>query len=195
MPGYRYHDATGKLNLMKLREYRIGLMFPDYARHKVESEEEFNTLFLGCDNIPKYGDILKIKSDLHFGYSSNPDFATFLKLKFDLETPFWLGYITHLVGDYVAYNTGAVNMGKFLNNCDQIGYKKTRQELHHDWSVIDNRLQKMYNIPLLPEVVALGKIKYETGETSYVNFGKLVQSIELIRKSKLERLLKYFHLN
>ena len=185
MPGQKYHDATGTLSLMKNRAYRIGLEAPDYfapKKKRMSNEDDFNLFFINCSDGPTWDDLQKVLENPHFGYSSDPDLKAFLDLQLDLENPFWRGYFTHLIGDRLAYQCGAVNMELFKKDCEEIGQDNAKKQLHHDWDVLNGVLDFMYQIELTEEIAALGIVQYSDGEAQYVDINLLIEQIEKIRK-------------
>lgn len=184
MPGQKYHDATGTPSLMRNRAYRIGLEAPDYfapKKKRMNNEEDFNLFFINCSDGPTWEDLQKVLENPHFGYSSDPDLKEFLDLQLDLGNPFWRGYFTHLIGDRLAYQCGAVNMKLFNEDCEKIGYNEARTKLHQDWDILNYVLEFKYHIKLTEEIEALDIVKYSDGKVRYVDIKLLIELIEKIR--------------
>lgn len=184
MPGYKIHDATGNTDKMLSLIYRKGLNSPDYFK-KINSEEEFTKYFSGCDpkDIPSYEEFLIIKQDTHFGYSSDPDIKKFLSLEFvDTNKLFWEGYLIHLIGDREIYKpeNGCINWDEYVKEGSQ------KQKLHRDWNIINKLINDMFRIPILPEILELGVVKYIEGDLSYVNLENLLKVIEKVRTIALD---------
>ncbi len=191
MPGFKYHDATGSPLLMNVQAYRKGLVAPDYAK-KIKNKEDFLLFVIDCNpkETPSFEDFQLVMGNSHFGYSSLPQIEDFLALPLNFDLPFWKGYYTHLIGDKMAYQDGAVKMQLFSEDSNKIGKDEARKILHNDWNKLNSILDKRYNIRILPEIEALNVVQYSEGIPRYVDCKKLIEEIERIRNSSWEQILK-----
>lgn len=191
MPGYKYHDATGAPSLMNVQAYRKGLIAPDYTK-RLKSKADFLLFTIDCNpkETPSFEDFQLVMGNSHFGYSSAPKIEDFLALPLNFDLPFWKGYCTHLIGDKIAYQCGAVKMQLFSEDSDKIGKDEAKKILHDDWNKLNAILDERYNISILPEVEALNVVLYSDGTPHYVDSELLIAEIERLRNSSWEQLLE-----
>ncbi len=103
----------------------------------------------------------------------------------DLNNPFWQGYVTHLVGDKIAYNTAkCVNMEQYILDCkdSSIGEENAKKRLHRDLDCLNQILQDKYNINILPHIKEKDIVKFVDENPKYINTDEYIRAIKTVKE-------------
>ena len=202
MPGYLIHFASCYPGSLSSQSFRIGVEAPDllktyYKRFGLNgARKKWETLRIS--GIPSFERFekrvqqppLKGSSDgLHFGKSSSPDLNAFWNSLSMPEqySPFWRGYLWHLVTDKVFYkklNIESLFKKKMAEAHGKNSLEHARAELHKDWDRTNSIVLARFPHLCIPlEIQELNVINFiEDRNFCYVSELILIDTIEYLRK-------------
>lgn len=131
--------------------------------HKENNEKEF---IYGAI----YPDLVKPKSESHYGKS--PAYTNLHKflLKNEIDTSLKRGIFLHLVTDYLFYN-------HYLETF-------SREFIYNDYDILNKKLIEKYNVILLDEIKDV--VSYKEGETKILSYELACKVIDEISKLNLD---------
>lgn len=212
MPGYALHQAAGNIQAEmykeenKIYEFLLGIEAPDIFKAWVKSlgidgaRHKYNDLktpgmpeFSRFEGRAQEKETVSSDAGMHYGVSSAPNL---LKFWDDLSpeekaSPFFRGYLCHLTADKVIYQVIGINE-KFQEYFEKNKtgdeernkalMKGAKDELHHDWDIINERVKENYGFTFTPEVKELGVVKFEEGELKWIAYEDIERAIESLRR-------------
>lgn len=205
MPGYLLHYAAVKRKLLVNRSFMLGVESPDILKKhiKIYGIDGARCKYNGLKTLimPNYDrfekralepETIGSTTGLHYGTSSNPNIWLCWNELSEEEknSPFFRGYIWHLLTDYIMYKRLEINqkfiesLKPFKDSPDFADFQeKVRNELHEDWNKINFKVAKAYPEIILPEeVIELDVVKYvDSGKLTYVDWAVLKSTIDFLR--------------
>lgn len=195
MPGYLVHLAC--CNPVILRHFvpiRIGIEAPDLLRAYSQSFGK-----IACDqweqisvpSIPPYKrleGLITQEGGTHFGKSNSPNIQRFINSldPSERDSPFWRGYLWHLITDAVFYKRlniatlMSVKVDPYSSNREEV-FKREREELHKDWDRTNSLVESLYHVRIPDEVRNLNLVKFSYEEPRYVNREVIKSTIDSLR--------------
>lgn len=205
MPGYYVHLASANEKALHNRDFVWGLEAPDmlkafYKRFGLEGTKEKYDL-VKTDLMPSFNALAervtqkesqRNSNGLHYGVSSNPNIMKFWNSlsKEEKETPFYRGYLWHLLTDLLIYTYLDIDkklQEKLKNHVNENNFDEYRLQevntLHADWDKINYKLKTLYpHVSLTEEIKSLNVVKFlEDDKTVYIEFELIKTLIDFLR--------------